>query len=166
MLKYNPDQVTQILNRAIDEINGIATEVDEALEIAKKALTLGVAAGSDAEWVQIKKFDPTHMGTTPGMCLQNCRLGFDIYNGFFDNARQDMEYQSETGTLHEGTPPAYLQVPVYVESGTPNGHVVVWDKGTVWSDGFIVPDGLDHWSTVYGWGECCDNTRVIQKELI
>ena len=165
MLTYNPDQVTQILNRAIDEINAYSAKIDEALALAQAAYKKANEPVAPAEWGQIKGFDPTHMGTTVGMCLQNCREGFGIMWGHFNSAREDMQSQAANGTLHDEEPPAYLQVPVYVESGTPAGHVVVWDRGVVWSDGNIVQDGLAHWSTVYGWGELCDGTRVvIQKE--
>ena len=79
---------------------------------------------------------------------------------------EDMEAQASGGTLHaEMPPPDWLQVPVYVDTGTVNGHVVVWDHGTVWSDGAIVPDGLAHYSTIYGWGELCDNVRVVGKSV-
>lgn len=115
------------------------------------------------EWTQVRAFNPANMGTTPGWCLRNCRLGFGITSGTFANARADMNSQRANGTLHTDLPPpADIAVPVYCESGTPNGHVVVWDHGTVWSDGSIVPNGLANWRTVYGWGELCDGKRVVQ----
>ena len=166
MLTYNPDQVTQILNRAIDEINAYSSKIDEALALAQQAYKKAYEPAAPAEWAQQRPFDPTHMGTTVGECLQNCREGFDIMWGTFPSARADMQSQAANGTLHDEEPPIYLQVPVYCESGTPNGHVVVWDRGVVWSDGVIVPDGLAHWSTIYGWGELCDGVRVVQKVQI
>lgn len=115
------------------------------------------------EWTQVRAFNPANMGTTPGWCLRNCRLGFGITSGTFANARADMNSQRANGTLHTDLPPpADIAVPVYCESGTPNGHVVVWDHGTVWSDGAIVKNGLANWRTVYGWGELCDGKRVVQ----
>lgn len=166
MLTYNPDQVSQILNRAIDEINSYSTKIDEALALAQQAYKKAYEPTAPAEWAQQRPFDPTHMGTTVGMCLQNCREGFDIMWGTFSSAREDMQSQAANGTLHDEEPPIYLQVPVYVDSGTPNGHVVVWDRGVVWSDGVIVSEGLAHWETVYGWGELCDGVRVVQKVQI
>ena len=103
------------------------------------------------------------MGSTPGMCLKNCRLGFGISSGHFASARDDWEDQQANGTLHTGYPPSYLQVPVYCDTGTVNGHVVVWDRGTVWSDGAVVPEGLSHYSNIIGWGELCDNVRVVSR---
>lgn len=114
-------------------------------------------------WAQVRAFNPANMGTTPGWCLRNCRLGFGIMTGQFASARADMNSQLANGTLHTDLPPpADIAVPVYCESGTPNGHVVVWDHGTVWSDGAIVKNGLANWRTVYGWGELCDGRRVVQ----
>lgn len=116
------------------------------------------------EWVQVRQFNLANMGTTPGLCLQNCRLGFGISTGWYKNARADMNAQAQNGTLHTDLPPpSYIAVPVYCESGTPNGHVVVWDHGKVYSDGAYVPQGLARWKTVYGWGELCDGRRVVQR---
>lgn len=114
------------------------------------------------EWIQYRNFNPANMGTRAGYCLQNCRLGFGIMTGYFPSARADMNSQRANGTLHTDLPPpANIAVPVYCESGTPNGHVVVWDHGTVYSDGKIVKKGLSAWATVYGWGELCDGRRVV-----
>ena len=115
------------------------------------------------EWEQYRNFNPANMGTRAGYCLQNCRLGFGIMTGQFPSARADMNSQRANGTLHTDLPPpANIAVPVYCESGTPNGHVVVWDHGKVYSDGRLITQGLSAWSTVYGWGELCDGRRVVQ----
>ena len=115
------------------------------------------------EWIQYRNFNPANMGTRAGYCLQNCRLGFGIMTGQFPSARADMNSQRANGTLHTDLPPpANIAVPVYCESGTPNGHVVVWDHGKVYSDGKLIAKGLSAWSTVYGWGELCDGRRVVQ----
>lgn len=116
------------------------------------------------EWTQYRQFNPANMGTRQGYCLQNCRLGFGIMTDQFPSARADMNSQRANGTLHTDLPPpANIAVPVYCESGAPNGHVVVWDHGTVYSDGKIVKKGLSAWATVYGWGELCDGRRVVQR---
>lgn len=115
------------------------------------------------EWTQYRNFNPANMGTRAGYCLQNCRLGFGIMTGQFPSARADMNSQRANGTLHTDLPPpANIAVPVYCESGTPNGHVVVWDHGKVYSDGKLIAKGLSAWGTVYGWGELCDGRRVVQ----
>lgn len=160
MLRHQPDQTTEILNRLIARINDLDKTLDDMM---KRIVDLENRPEPtiDGGFYQVLPFDPTRMGNTPGLCLQNCREGFGIPTGTFPNARADMESQIANGTLHDGTPPLMLQVPVYVESGTPAGHVVVWDRGVVWSDGAIVPDGLAHWSVIHGWGELCDGGRVI-----
>lgn len=159
MLRQQPDQVSDILGRLIDKVNSLdktIAEIYAAIEAIENE-----PIKPYYEYHQVLAFDPTHMGTTPGMCLQNCREGFGIPTGTFPNANADMESQMANGTLHSGVPPENLQVPVYVESGTPDGHVVVWDRGTVWSDGHIVQAGLSDWQIIYGWGELCDGTRVV-----
>lgn len=118
-------------------------------------------------WEQVRTFKLSQMGTTPGWCLMNCRLGFGIQTGTYANAISDMQAQSNNGTLHgaKSTPPNYLQVPVYIDTGSPDGHVVVWDKGTVYSDGVLISNGLNYYglSNVWGWGEYCDGARVVKK---
>lgn len=120
-----------------------------------------------ASWTQVKTFKLSNMGTTPGMCLQNCRLGFGINTGTYANAISDMQAQKNNGTLHgaKSTPPADIQVPVYINTGSADGHVVVWDKGTVYSDGTKITSGLSYYgmNNVWGWGELCDGVRVVKK---
>ena len=117
-------------------------------------------------WEQVRTFKLSQMGTTPGWCLKNCCLGFGIIGGGFPTARADMESQSNNGTLHgaKSTPPNYIQVPVYIDTGTTEGHVVVWDKGTVYSDGVKIDQGLSYYgmNNIWGWGELCGGYRVVQ----
>lgn len=160
-----PDQTSDILNRLIartNELEKLVLGFDERITALEEKPSPEII---DREWHQVRMFDPTAMGTTPGMCLANVDAGFGITTGTYPTARADMEAQQANGTLHTDMPPPdWLAVPVYVESGTPNGHVCVWDCGTVWSDGQIVTQGLSYWETVYGWGELCDNVRVVSKD--
>jgi hypothetical protein len=116
------------------------------------------------EWTQVRAFYPSAMGTTPGWCLQNSRQGFLIPYGTFQTARADMESQQANGTLHSGTPPDYIAVPVYYANYniTTAGHVAVWDHGTVWSDGVQFPSIDSVTNSYVGWGELCDGARVVQ----
>lgn len=120
-----------------------------------------------ASWTQVRAFNLANMGTDPGWCLRNCCLGFGITGGGFPNARADMNSQKANGTLHDakGYPPSDIQVPVYIDTGTADGHVVVWDKGTVYSDGTKITNGLSYYglNNIWGWGELCGGTRVVQK---
>lgn len=116
------------------------------------------------EWEQIRDFYPADMGSTPGWCLQNTRLGFHIYSGTYASARADMESQEANGTLHSGTPPDYIAVPIYFKNywWTLDGHVAAWDHGRIYSDGVEYPS-IDSVATDYaGWGELCDGARVVQ----
>lgn len=114
------------------------------------------------EWEQVRDFYPADMGTTPGWCLQNTRLGFHIYSGTFPTARADMNSQIANGTLHSGTPPDYIACAVYWDNSIPEGHIGAWDHGTIYSDGAIYPsfDSID--AGYRGWGELCDGARVVQ----
>lgn len=121
------------------------------------------------EWAQVRDFYPADMGTTPGWCLQNCRLGFHIYSGTYASAMADKNAQASNGTLHpfnvaNATPPDYIACPVYMYTGIAEGHVVVWDHGTIYSDGTIYPSfqSIPGFQYVYGWGELCDGARVVQ----
>lgn len=107
---------------------------------------------------QIKSFYPKEMGKEKGWCLKNCRLGYRIYTGHYASAKSAMQAGKKNGTYHEGMPPSNIAVPVYVATSSPNGHVVVYDKGTWWSDGkkYISMSG------VYGWDEMMDAVRVVQ----
>ena len=107
---------------------------------------------------QIKSFYPKEMGKEKGWCLKNCRLGYRIYTGHYASAKSAMQAAKKNGTYHEGMPPSNIAVPVYVATSSPNGHVVVYDKGTWWSD------GKKHisMSGVYGWDEMMDGTRVVK----
>ena len=107
---------------------------------------------------QLMPFYPKDMGKQKGWCLQNCRLGFHIYTPKYASAKTAMQAAKKNGTYRDGTPPSNISVPVYVSSASKYGHVVVWDKGTWWSDG----KNYRSWSGVLGWDEMMDGTRVVK----
>lgn len=111
-----------------------------------------------ANYEQTMPFYPKDMGKQKGWCLQNCRLGFHIYKPKYASAKAAMDAAKRNGTYHAGTPPNNISVPVYVSSSSKYGHVVVWDKGTWWSDG----KSYRSWSGVLGWDEMMDGTRVVK----
>lgn len=118
-----------------------------------------------SQWTQVRTFNPADMGTTPGWCLQNCRLGFGIMSGTYASARADWTAQIANGTLHQEIyPPNDIQVPIYIDTGTAPGHVGVWDRGTFYSDGYIINDFVSYYgeANIIGWGELCDGGRVVQ----
>lgn len=106
---------------------------------------------------QIKAFYPKEMGTKKGWCLQNCRLGFRIYTGKYASAKTAMQAGKKNGTYHEGTPPTNIAVPVYTQTTSQYGHVMVCDKGIWYSDGKKVNK-----PAVLGWDEMMDGVRVVQ----
>ena len=106
---------------------------------------------------QIKSFYPSEMGKEKGWCLKNCRLGFRIYTGHYASAKSAMQAGKKNGTYHDGFPPYNVAVPVYTQTSSQFGHVMVCDKGTWWSDGKKVKQ-----PTVLGWDEMMDAVRVVQ----
>lgn len=165
-----PDQTVEILNRLIAEVNQYQadkTEISNAILSLRKQVKnispLPPSPTPTGEWQQVLAFYPGDMGNTPGLCLKNVMAGFHIseWASGIGSAYEDMLWNRNNGTLHEGTPPADVAVPVYMGSGTIYGHVAAWDHGVVYSDGEIVPEGLSHWTVVYGWGEYCDGVRVV-----
>ena len=108
---------------------------------------------------QTKAFYPREMGTKKGWCLQNCRIGFRIYTPKYASAKSAMTAGKRNGTYHAGTPPSNIQVPVYVVSPSPNGHVVVFDRGTWYTDGKKYSPKS---SEILGWDEMMDGTRVVK----
>lgn len=104
-------------------------------------------------------FYPKDMGTQKGWCLKNCRIGFHIYTAKYASAKAAMTAAKRNGTYHDGTPPSNISAPVYVASPSQYGHVVVYDKGTWYTDGKrYTPKQSD----IYGWDEMMDGTRVVK----
>lgn len=111
---------------------------------------------------QTRNFDRNKMGTRKGWCLMNCRLGFGIPKGTYPSAKVDMETQRKNGTLHPISEiPTNCAVPVYCDTSSKYEHVVVYDHGSVYSDGKLVHGGLSAFKC-FGWGECCDGERVVE----
>lgn len=111
---------------------------------------------------QVKSFNIANMGKKSGWCLQNCRLGFGISTGKYASAKADMEAQRKAGTLHPiNTLPTNVAVPVYLDTSSKYEHIVVSDKGTIYSDGKCVSN-LYSLGTPFGWGESCDGVRVVE----
>lgn len=115
-------------------------------------------------FIQVRKFNLSHMGTRDNWCLMNTRLGFGIKSGKFASAKADMESQRANGTLHPlSTIPKNCTVPVYLNTSSPSEHVEVCVNGKTWySDGKKVNPPAK--STVFGWGELCDGVRVVKVE--
>lgn len=170
MLTQLPDQTTEILNRLIEEVN---EHQKESLEITNEILALKKAVKNiqpgptptPGDYNQLLQFNLENMGSEIGWCLKNTRLGFGITTGHFTSARADMESQIANGTLHSGTPPMDISVPIYYDNIIAEGHVAVWDKGKVYSDKNPYPsiDSVDR--GYMGWGEFCDGTRVVEKKV-
>lgn len=110
---------------------------------------------------QIRKFTPSKMGKVKGRCLENVRKGFGITTGTYPSAKADMQAQRKAGTLHTGTPPTSIACAVYCDTTSQYEHVVAWDHGTVYEDGYKRATGLAGLH-LFGWGEFCDGQRVIE----
>ena len=111
-------------------------------------------------WKQTVNFDLGKMGTTPGMCLQNVRVGYGI-GPKYASARDAMEASKREGTFHEGLDiPTDVAVPIFAETGSPYAHVMVDYYGDVYSDGkhLSTLKGM----TVVGWSETLNDARVVE----
>lgn len=111
-------------------------------------------------WRQVVPFDPSKMGTKPGYCLQNVRLGFGIKPKYAD-AKEAMEANKEAGTLHDVKDlPTNISVPIFVDTTSPYEHVIASDKGVFYSDGkkLTTLNGLK----CFGWGETLNGVRVVE----
>lgn len=165
LLQYNPVSQTQDIR--IDRIGNVTfalTSTRKITSVSYEGQMPDPVYPSAVEWEQVRDFYPADMGSTPGWCLQNTRLGFHIYSGTYASARADMEAQQANGTLHSGTPPDYIACPIYFAnySYTPLGHVAAWDHGRVYSDGVEFPSIASVATDYMGWGEFCDGARVVQ----
>lgn len=169
MYRQLPDQTVEVLNRLITEVNDCQRDIAELtnaiLALRKQIKSIGPSPTPTGEWQQVLNFVLSNMGTTPGLCLQNTREGFGIPAGTFPTARADMESQVANGTLHSGTPPSDIAVPIYYSNFdfTTDGHVAVWDHGMVYSDGNPYPSISSVASFYTGWGELCDGVRVVAR---
>lgn len=169
MFRELPDQTTEIINRLITEVNDLELsniELTNAIIALRKAIkNLGPTPTPTGDWRQLVPFDIQHMGHEQGMCLKNVCLGFGFVGGIYTSAREDMEAQIANGTLHAGTPPADIAVPIYYSNFyySVDGHAAVWDHGTVYSDGVEYPS-IDAVTTNYtGWGELVNSHRVVER---
>lgn len=109
---------------------------------------------------QIKSFKLSKMGKTKGYCLKNVRLGFGI-GAKYASAKDAMNADKKAKVFHAGIPTdKTIQVPVYIDTTSKYEHVIVWDKGTCYSDGTKCNINL---MKVFGWSEYCDGVRVVEK---
>lgn len=109
------------------------------------------------KYEQLLPFYPSEMGKAKGWCLKNCRLGFRIYTARYASAKTAMQAGKKNGTYHDGVPASNIAVPVYCNTKSANGHVVVCDKGIWWEDGKRINK-----PSVIGWDEMMDGTRVVK----
>lgn len=109
---------------------------------------------------QTRAFYPKEMGRQKGWCLQNCRLGFRVYTPKYASAKAAMNAAKRNGTFHTMNElPVNCSVPVYTTSSSKNGHVVVYDKGTYYTDGkrYTPASG-----SLLGWDTNMDGTQVVK----
>lgn len=166
MYRHLPDQTVEVINRLISEVNAYQddiTELTNAIITLQNQIKNQPIPTPTGEWYQILAFHIEDMGTTPRMCLQNTREGFGIQTGTFASAKADMDSQIQNGTLHAGTPPLDVSVPLYYDgwSLVPDGHAAVWDHGVVYSDGIRYASINSVTVNYMGWGELCDGVRVV-----
>lgn len=111
-------------------------------------------------WKQVKNFDLSKMGKRQGYCLQNVRLAYDIPAKYSD-AKSAMNASKNQGTFHDGLDiPTDVDIPIFADTGSPYGHVMVDNHGTVYSDGEYLPSfkGM----RVLGWSETLNDVRIVE----
>lgn len=109
---------------------------------------------------QIVPFDLSKMGTEPGWCEKNVRLGYGL-PAKLANAKADMEYNRDNGLLHPmDTLPKQGTVPVFVDTPSPDEHIEVSIDGVLYSDGKLVDNPGSQ--KYFGWGESCATFRVVE----
>lgn len=110
---------------------------------------------------QIKAFDQSKGGNTPGYCLRNVRQGYGILPWY------PSAISAWKGTQqHIGPIPGGVDVPVFF-SYREDGHIgVQLANGKFWSDGKVydnVKAYTDRYEPVYlGWGESVNRQRVLE----
>lgn len=113
-------------------------------------------------WNQVKAFNPSKMGTTPGMCLANTRKGYGI-GPKYASAKDDMLANKKAGKLHTGlnTIPSGRQVPLYWDTKSQYEHINVscGDGKNMWNDGKKV--ALWRNTPFFGWGETCNGVTIV-----
>jgi peptidoglycan hydrolase-like protein with peptidoglycan-binding domain len=101
------------------------------------------------------------MGKKKGWCLQNCRLGYRIYTGHYASAKAAYQAGLKNGTVHSFNDlPHNCAVPVYYDTASQYGHVIVYDRGTYYSDGSKFNPDL---KKCLGWDENMDSVPVVKK---
>ena len=111
-------------------------------------------------WKQIIPFDLSKMGTRQNYCLQNVRLAYGIPPKYAD-AKSAMNASKREGTFHTDGVPKGIAVPLFADTGSPYGHVMVCDKdGSVYSDGKYL--GSFKGMTVLGWSETLNDVRIVE----
>lgn len=111
-------------------------------------------------WKQVKNCDINKMGTRPNYCLQNVRIAYDIPPKYAD-AKSAMNASKKAGTFHEGLDiPTDVAIPIFAETGSPYGHVMIDYYGAVYSDGVHLNSlkGM----TILGWSETLNDVRIVE----
>ena len=112
-------------------------------------------------WKQTRNFDLSKMGTRKNYCLQNVRLAYDIPPKYAD-AKSAMNASKKAGTFHDdiNNIPRDVDIPIFADTGSPYGHVMVDAHGTVYSDGKWLPSfkGMK----LLGWSETLNDVRIVE----
>lgn len=110
---------------------------------------------------QIRPFDPAKMGTKENWCLANCMYGYEPpIPPKYPDAKSAMQANKDAGTLHPmDTLPLNCSVPVFADTPSEWEHVMVADKGVLYSDGKVV--SFDRFN-FFGWGESLNDVPVVE----
>lgn len=110
-------------------------------------------------WKQVRNCNIKKMGTKPNYCLQNVRLAYDIPPKYAD-ANSAMNASKKAGTFHADLNiPKDIAVPLFAETSSPYGHVMIDYYSTVYSDG--KPLNSFKGMKLLGWSETLNDVRIV-----
>ena len=114
-------------------------------------------------WKQVVTCHIDQMGNRPNYCLQNVRLAYDIPPLYAD-AKSAMNASKHQGTFHETNNlddiPNDVAIPIFVDTGSPYGHVMIDYYGRLYSDGSQTPS-LGK-GKLLGWSETLNDVRIVE----
>lgn len=107
---------------------------------------------------QVKACNIAKMGKTKGMCLQNVKQAFGITPSG-TSAKVQLAAVKSAGWFHTGAAPTNVAVPVWLNTNSQYGHVMISLNGVIYSDGYKTNVAQ---AKLLGWAEGICGVRIVQ----
>jgi len=114
----------------------------------------------------------TNIAWVDGMCLNDVRMAFNVANVGYPTAIANWNASTEFNHPNQ-TPPSNVAVPIYFTYSGPDGHVCLWDNGTIYTSSakgkeiFTSIQALINWMDegfhYLGWSETIEKTPVVKS---